>query len=205
MAARAAVLDGDWPGAVALLSEAHSVAQANFETATISLDNLRNQHLSKISEWNGFISIREDQLQWLRSQAGLTTEQIQEVTFIESFLSEHRQAVSNSERAIADIDRILATLKSSEESCSESLNSWNGFLMKERIDIQELGSPQNYVREKLAQIMEDKDRSRFELISYARRLSRLDPANQAVQQFLNTLLPAPATPARTPARRSTSS
>jgi uncharacterized coiled-coil protein SlyX len=110
------------------------------------------------------------------------------VAYLESFLSEHNRAIANSEQSIADISNILSTLKAEEETCAKSLNEWNGFLMKERMDIQELGSQQRYVAEKFAQIKSDNSRSRFELISYIRRLIKLDPSNQECQQFLNGLL-----------------
>ncbi|MCL1908764.1 MAG: hypothetical protein FWG12_05285 [Holophagaceae bacterium] len=188
IAARGAVLDGDWPGAVSLLSQAASTAQTNFSFASESLEKLRNQHASKISEWKESIKPQEERLRRLKDLPGLQDDQIGEVAYLESFLSEHNRAIANSEQSIADISNILSTLKAEEETCAKSLNEWNGFLMKERMDIQELGSQQRYVAEKFAQIKSDNSRSRFELISYIRRLIKLDPSNQECQQFLNGLL-----------------
>ncbi|MCL1893239.1 MAG: hypothetical protein FWG02_03235 [Holophagaceae bacterium] len=188
IAARGAVLDGDWPGAVTLLSQAVSTAQANFSLTTETLDNLRKQHQSKIDEWTSLVQTHEERLKWLKEQPGLRSEQIQEVSYLESFISEHNRAIASSKKSIDDIDGILSTLKAEEETCTKSLNDWNGFLMKERLDIQELGSQQRYVAEKFAQVKGDTFRSRFELISYTRRLIRLDPANQECQKYLTTLL-----------------
>lgn len=190
IAARGAVLDGDWPGAVSLLNQAASTAQANYSFANETLQNLRNQHNTKISEWKELIKAREERLRWLKEQPGLRSDQIEEVAYLESFLSEHNRAITNSEQSIVDIENILSTLKAEEETCNNSLNDWNGFLMKERLDIQELGSQQRYVAEKFAQVKSDNTRSRFEIISYIRRLIVLDPSNQECQQFLNGLLGA---------------
>jgi chromosome segregation ATPase len=209
IAARGAVLDGDWPGAVSLLNEAASTAQASNASASEILENLRKQHLAKISDWRDMIKPQEEQLQSLKGLPGLVSDQIKQVADIEFFLAEHNRAISNSQQSIKDIDEILDTLKAQVDTCTKSLNEWNAFIMKERMDIQEMGSPQRYVAEKLAQIKDDTDRSPFELISYTRRLLKLDPANQPCQQFLNKLVvpgkaappPQAAPKGRAPAKR----
>jgi chromosome segregation ATPase len=160
------------------------------------LENLRKQHETKISEWKELVQPQEEQLRWLKEQPGLREEQIEQVAQIESFLAEHNNAISNSEQSIRDIDEILSLLNTEKEICAKSLAEWNDFLRKEQMDIQELGSPQRYVTEKLTQVKGDTNRSRFELISYARRLLKLDPTNQSCQQFLDSLVgsnnPGPA-------------
>ncbi|MDR2561545.1 MAG: hypothetical protein LBC63_07225 [Holophagales bacterium] len=204
MAARGAVLDGDWPAAISLLSQASTTATANYASASESLGYIRRQHETKIAEWRGQIKVSEEQVQKLKAMPGLNSDQIQDVMYLESSISEYAKALANSEQSIADIDVILHTLKDEVDTCAKSLNDWNGFLMKERVDIQGVDSIPRYVREKLAQIKEDTARSRFELISYTRRLLKLEPTNEACKQFLSTLLPAPApAPAPTPKPKST--
>ena len=199
MAARGAVLDGDWPSAISLLSQASATALANYASASESLGYIRKQHESKIAEWREQIKTSEEQIQRLKAMPGLNNDQIQDVMYLESSVSEYAKALANSQQSIADIDVILRTLKDEVDTCAKSLNDWNGFLMKERVDIQGVDSIPRYVREKLAQIKEDTERSRFELISYTRRLLKLEPTNEACKQFLSTLLPAPAPqPAPTP-------
>jgi hypothetical protein len=112
--------------------------------------------------------------------------------YLESSIAEYTRALANSEQSILDIEVILSTLRDEVDTCAKSLNEWNGFLMKERVDIQGMGSIPRYVTEKFAQIKEDTSRSRFELISYTRRLLKLAPTNEDCKQFLNTLLGVPA-------------
>jgi len=194
MAARGAVLDGDWPAAISLLSQASTTAAANYASASESLGYIRKQHETKIAEWREQIKVSEEQVRKLKAMPGLNSDQIQDVMYLESSISEYAKALANSEQSIADIDVILHTLKDEVDTCAKSLNDWNGFLMKERVDIQGVDSIPRYVREKLAQIKEDTARSRFELISYTRRLLKLEPTNEACKQYLSTLLPAPAPP-----------
>jgi len=198
MAARGAVLDGDWPGAISLLSQASVTASTNYASASESLGYIRRQHETKIAEWRDQIRASEEQVQRLKAMPGLNSDQIQDVMYLESSISEYAKALANSEQSITDIDAILHTLKDEVDTCAKSLNDWNGFLMKERVDIQGVDSIPRYVREKLAQIKEDTERSRFELISYTRRLLKLEPTNEACKQFLNTLLPPPAPPPAPP-------
>jgi len=188
IASRGAVLDGDWQGAVSLLEQAAETAQFNYTATSETLLELRRQHEAKILEWRELTQPQEEQLRWLKEQPGLRSEQIDQRAQIESFLAEHNNAIANSQQSVKDIDDILYILKTEQETCAKSLMEWNDFLLKERTDIQELGSTQKYVTEKLAQVQRDANRSTFERISYARRLLRLDPTNQLCQQFLSTLL-----------------
>jgi hypothetical protein len=199
-AARGAVLEGDWQGAVSLLTQAAAAAKANHAAASVALLGLRGQHEAKIIEWKDLMTPREEQLRLLRDLPGLRSEQIRQYSDLETFLSEHRNAVANSERSIRDIDDILYLLKTEEEVNSRSLEEWSGFLARESAEIQELGSAQRYVAEKLAQVAGNDRMSRFERVSFAMRLQRLDPANTAVKGFLNSLLgakkPEPTAPAK---------
>ncbi|MDR1841474.1 MAG: hypothetical protein LBQ86_06075 [Holophagales bacterium] len=202
IAARGAVLDGDWPGAVSLLLQASTTAQQNHAYTSETLGSLRAQHEAKISEWKESIKPQDEQLRWLKSLDGLRSDQIKQYGEIETFLAEHNNAIANSEQAIKDIDGILSLLRLEEETCARSLTEWNGFLSKERLDIQGLGSQKRYVTEKLAQVKGDANRPRFERIAYARRLLRLDPTNGDCQGFLNSVLgiKAPQSP-RPPATK----
>jgi len=200
IAARGAVLEGDWQGAVSLLGQAVSAAKAGSATADVTLMGLRKQHEAKMAEWKELMVPQEEQLRWLQSQPGLRSEQIRQYSDIEAFLAEHRNAISHSEQSIKEMDNTLSLLKSEEETCSRSLEEWNWFLARERAEIQEIGSEQRYVAEKLAQVIGDAGRPRFERIAYTRRLQRLDPANAAAKEHLNLLLgvkkAGPAAPAK---------
>ena len=203
IAARGAVLDGDWPGAVSILIQASAASQTNYANAGEKLGDLRRQHESKISEWKEMILPQEEQLNWLKSQPGLRSEQIKQYSEIETFISEHKNAVANSEQSIADIDSILAKLKKEEEDCAKSLSDWNSFLLKEQTEVREMGSQEKFVAEKTAQLQGATGRPHLERISYVRRLLKLDPSNAQCQALLNALLggakPA-AAPAKTPAK-----
>jgi hypothetical protein len=188
VAARGAVLEGDWQGAVSLLAQAASTAKSNYAAASVLLLSLRGQHETKITEWKDLMVPREEQLRWLKEQPGLRSEQIAQFEETDRFLQEHQNAIESSEQSIKVIDGNLSTLKAEEEVNSRSLEEWNGFLARERAEIQELGSEQRYVAEKLAQVMGSDRMSRFERVSFARRLQRLDPANAAAKGFLDSLL-----------------
>ncbi|MDR0498205.1 MAG: hypothetical protein LBH03_00530 [Holophagales bacterium] len=188
IAARGAVLEGDWLGAVSLLEQAASISQTNYTAASETLLELRRQHEAKILEWKELMQPQEERLRWLKDQPGLRSEQIEQQAQVEYFIVEHKNAVSNSEQAIKDIDEVLFVLKTEYETCAKSLLEWSDFILKEGMDIRELGSPQKYVTEKLAQVKGDGNRTSFECISYARRLLKLDPTNQSCQQFLTTHL-----------------
>jgi competence protein ComGF len=187
-AARGAVLDGDWPGAVSLLTQASATAQANLAATSQNLGNLRKQHETKISEWKQAMLPAEERLKWLKDQPGLRSEEIKEYTDLETFLAEHQSVISSSEQSIADIDDILSQLKAEDVASTRSLAEWSAFLQRERTEVQELGSPQRYVAEKLAQITTQGGRTRFERISYARRLLRLDADNEQCKAYLSIQL-----------------
>jgi hypothetical protein len=203
-AARGAVLEGDWQGAVSLLTQAAAAAKVNYAATSATMLGLRGQHEAKIVEWKDLMVPREEQLNSLRELPGLRSEQIRQYSELETFLSEHRNAIASSEQSIRDIDDILSLLKTEEETNSRSLGEWSGFLARESAEIQELGSAQRYVTEKLAQVAGNDRMSRFERVSFAMRLQRLDPANAAVKGFLNSLLgakkPEPAAPAKAAAK-----
>jgi hypothetical protein len=188
VAARGAILDGDWPGAVSLLDRAAMTAIANYATASETLGNLRKQHEAKIGEWKGLIAPQEQRLRYLKSLNGLRSDQIKECAEIEIFVGEHSKAVYGSEQTIMDIDETLALLEAEEAICKKSLGEWRTFLAKEREEIQGLGSSQKYVIEKLAQLEGGGNRSKFEIISYARRLLAIDPSNEPCKKFLNSAL-----------------
>jgi chromosome segregation ATPase len=152
------------------------------------LGNLRKQHEAKIIEWKGLVEPQEEQLRHLKSLPGLRSEQIKQCAEIETFLAEHNKAISSSEQAIKDINETLSLLDAEEKTCKKSLGEWKAFMAKEREEIQGLGSTQKYVVEKLAQLQGDTHRSKFEIISYARRLNVLDPANEPCKKFINSAL-----------------
>jgi len=198
-AAKGAVLEGDWPRAASLLAQASSTAQLNYATASETLGSLLKQHETKISEWRELIRPHEEQLDRLKTLPGLRSDQIKQYGELETFINEHQNAIAASGQAIKDIGDILLLLRTEDETCSRSLNEWNGLLTQERAEIQGFGSSQRYVTEKLAQVIgQSGDKSRFERVSYARRLVTLDPTNEQARRHLNSLLgiktPEPSKP-----------
>jgi hypothetical protein len=88
MAARGAVLDGDWPGAMSLWSQASATASADFASASDSLGYIRRQNETKIGEWREQVKASEEQMQRLKGMPGLNSDQIQDVIYLESSIAE---------------------------------------------------------------------------------------------------------------------
>ncbi len=188
LAARACVLEGAWEEAIEHLQKATSAANENAAGAEATLAKVRRQHEDKLVEWREAVAKQEQRLKELEAQAGLTEEQIKLRTQIRAFLEEHRNAMAHSERSLRTIEEILAQLKRDQETYAKSLADWQGFLAKEKLEIQTSGSPSKYVEAKLEQVKADDARPKSERLAYGRRLLRLDPANKEAQRFVNGLL-----------------
>ena len=188
LAARACVLEGFWEEAVDHLQKATAAANENSAGAETTLARVRKQHEEKLVEWHGAIAKQEQRLKDLEAQPGLTEEQMKLKGQLKAFLEEHHNAIAHSERSLRTIDEILSQLRKDQETYSKSLAEWQGFLAKEKLELQGTESPVKYVESKLEQVKADDARPRQERLAYGRRLQRLDPTNRDVQRFVNGLL-----------------
>lgn len=188
LAARACVQEGFWEEAVDHLQKATAAANENSAGAETTLARVRKQHEEKLVEWNEAVAKQEQRLRDLEAQPGLTEEQMKLKGQLKAFLEEHRNAIAHSERSLRTIEEILAQLRKDQETYAKSLAEWQGFLAKEKLELQGLESSVKYVESKLEQVKADDARPRQERLAYGRRLQRLDPANRDVQRFVNGLL-----------------
>lgn len=186
--AQACVVEGAWEDAVEHLRKASSSAEVNAANAAQTLDRIRQQHIAKLAEWKDSQAKQEQRLKELEAQAGLTQAQMKSRTHIKAFMEEQKNAVAHSERALKSIDDVLAQLKADKDTYGKSLAEWQGFLIKEKLELAQAGSPAKYVADKIEQIKADDARPRFERIAYGRRMQRLDPANPDARRFVNGML-----------------
>jgi len=188
LVAQACVVEGAWEDAVEQLRKASAAAEENAANAAQNLGRVRQQHLDKLAEWKESQARQEQRLKELEAQPGLTQAQMKSRTQIKAFLDEQRNAMAHSERALKSIDDVLAQLKVDRDTYAKSLAEWQGFLVKEKLEAAQAGSPARYAAEKLEQVKADDARPRFERIAYGRRLLRLDPASPDCRRFVNGLL-----------------
>jgi tetratricopeptide (TPR) repeat protein len=188
LAARACVQEGAWEDAVAHLQKATQAATDNETAAEATFGRIVKQHQDKLQEWREESTKQEQRLQALETQGGLTFEQIKLKGQIRSFLDEYRNAIAQSEKALAEINGLLALLHKEKEAYAASLAEWQGFIAKERAELARASSPAAYVVEKLDQIKADDARPRVERLAYGRRLQRLDSANADVNRFVGGLM-----------------
>lgn len=188
LAARACVLEGFWEEAVDHLQKATAAANENAAGADATLARVRKQHEEKLAEWHDAMGKQDQRLKDLEAQPGLTEEQMKLKGELKAFLEEHRNAIAHSERSLRTIDEILAQLRKDQDTYAKSLAEWQGFLAKEKLELQASDSPIKYVESKLEQVKADDAKPRQERLAYGRRLQRLDPANRDVQRFVNGLL-----------------
>jgi hypothetical protein len=186
--AQACVVEGTWEDAVEQLRKATATAELNAANAAQNLGRMRQQHLDKLAEWKESQGKQELRLKELESQPGLTQAQMKSKDQLKSFLAEQRNAVVHSERALKSIDDVLAQLQVDKDTYSKSLAEWQGFLIKEKLEVAQSGSANKYVADKVEQVKADDARPRFERLSYGRRMLRLDPSNPDAKRFVNGLL-----------------
>lgn len=186
--AQACVVEGAWEDAVEHLRKATAAAEENSGNAAQTLGRVRQQHIDKLAEWKDSQAKQELRLKELEAQAGLTQAQMKSKTHIKAFMDEQKNAVAHSERALKAIDDVLAQLRADKETYAKSLAEWQGFLIKEKLEVTQAGSPARYVADKIEQVKVDDARPRFERISYGRRLLRLDPSNADSKRLVNGLL-----------------
>lgn len=198
LAARACVSEGSWEDAVAHLQQAKAAADENLASATTLLAKTRADHEAKLKEFRDAIARQEPRLKELDAAPGLTAEQIKLRQQLKIFMEEQKAAIAHSEKALVDIDGILANLRQDQESTAKALADWQAFLAKEKADVTEAGSASRYVADKLLQVKADDARPQAERLAYARRLEKLDPANPEAVRLVNALLGREEQPAPLP-------
>lgn len=198
LAARACVSEGSWEDAVAHLQRAQAAADENLTNATALLSKTRADHQAKLKEFQAAIASQAPRLKELEEAPGLDAPQMKLRQQLRIFMEEQKAAIAQSEKALADIDGILARLQQDKASTTKALTDWQVFLTAEKAGIAEAGGPGPYVAGKLAQVKADEARPQAERLAYARRLEKLDPANQDVARLVDTLLGKEEQPAPLP-------
>lgn len=204
LAARACVVEGAWEDALEHLQKASQAAADNAATAEGTFAKLVEQHQERLTVWREESATQKKRLQALEEAPGPRTEEQNRLRGeIQSFLDEHRAAITRSETALKLIDGLLTTLRQEKETYAASVAVWQDFLAKEHADIARFGSVSAYVAEKLEQVKADDARPRKERLAYGRRLIRLDPANPDCQRFVDGLMgkEEDAAPQPPPARK----
>ena len=198
LAARACVSEGSWEDAVAHLQRAQAAATENLTNATALLAKTRAEHEAKLKEFQDGLATQQLRLKALDDAPGLTQDQIKLHQQLKIFVQEQQAAIAHSQKSLADIASILATLKQDQASTTQALSAWQAFLGQEKTDIAQAGGPARYVAEKLIQVKGDDSRPQAERLAYARRLEKLDPGNAEVSHFVRYLLGQEATPSPMP-------
>jgi len=209
LAARACVSEGSWEEAVTHFQKARSAAEENLATAEPLLAKTRMEHELKLKEFRDAMAKQAPRLRELDEAPGLTAEQLKLRQQLKIFMDEQQAAIAHSERALKDIESILTRLRQAKETTSKAAADWQAFLAAEKAEVAETGGVTHYVTEKLEQVKGDDARPRQDLLAYARRLQKLDPANKDVPRLVNGLLgkeeespaPKPAKKKKAPAKK----
>jgi hypothetical protein len=201
LAARACVSEGSWEDAITHFQKAQSAAEENLSTAEPLLAKTRMEHELKLKEFRDAMAKQAPRLKELDDAPGLNQDQLKLRQQLKIFMDEQQAAITHSERALKDIEAILARLKQAKETTTKATADWQAFLATEKAEVAEVGGMPRYVAEKLEQVKGDDARPRQDRLAYARRLQKLDPMNKDVVRLVNGLLgkeeePAPVKPAR---------
>lgn len=188
LAARACLAEGSWEEAVAHMSKAQSAAEENLATAEPFLAKTRAEHELKLKEYREAIAKQTPRLRELEEAPGLSQEQIKLRQQLKIFMEEQQAAIAHSERALKDIEGILARLRQAKETTAKTTADWQAFLATEKAEMTEAGGTAPFVAGKLEQVKADDARPRQERLTYARRLQKLDPSNKDVTRLVNGLL-----------------
>ncbi len=188
LAARACVAEGSWEDALLHLQKAQSSAEENLSTAEPLLAKTRMEHELKLREFQESIAKQAPRLKELEEAPGLSQEQLKLQQQLKIFMDEQKAAISHSERALKDIESILARLRQAKETTAKARADWQAFFVKEQEEIAEAGGVTRYVTAKLEQVKADDARPRPERLAYARRLQKLDPSNKDVTRLVNGLM-----------------
>ena len=199
LAARACLSEGSWEDAVTHFQKAQSAAEENLATAEPFLAKTRMEHELKLTECRNAMAKQAPRLKELEEAPGLSQEQMKLRQQLKIFMDEQQAALSHSERALKDIEGIVARLRQARETTTKTAADWQAFLAAEKAEMAEAGGVAPFVAGKLEQVKSDDARPRQERLTYARRLQKLDPANKDVARLVNGLLgkeeePAPVKP-----------
>lgn len=188
MAARACASEGSWEDALVHLQKAQAAADENLHTAEPLLAKTRMEHELKLGEFREAIAKQAPRIKELEEAPGLTQDQLKLRQQMKIFLDEQKAAIAHSERALKDIQDILARLRQAKETTARATADWQAFLAREKTEQEEAGGLPKFVAEKLEQVKADESRPRPERLAYARRLQKLEPANREVGRLVNLLL-----------------
>ncbi|HJU82797.1 MAG TPA: hypothetical protein VJ600_01165 [Holophagaceae bacterium] len=194
LAARACVEQGAWEDAVAHLQRASSQAGENLVATEATFTKLRAGNEADLKRWKDELATQEPRLQQLEQAPGLTPEQLKLQQQLRAFVAEHKASIADSERKVKDMDDTLAALRQEKTEFEKSLADWQGFVAREKADIDAAGGATAYVAAKVGQVKADDARPVPERLAYANRLRRLDPANKDVHRLVNALLGLPEPP-----------
>ncbi|MFZ1377067.1 MAG: hypothetical protein WAS25_10790 [Geothrix sp.] len=188
LAARACLSEGSWEDAVTHFQKAQSAAEENVTTAEPFLAKSRMEHELKLTEYRSALAKQTPRLKELEEAPGLSQEQMKLRQQLKIFMDEQQAAISHSERALKDIEGIVARLRQAKETTTRTAADWQAFLAAEKAEMAEAGGVAHFVAGKLEQVKGDDARPRQERLTYARRLQKLDPANKDVTRLVNGLL-----------------
>ncbi len=188
LAARACLSEGSWEDAVVHFQKAQSAAEENFTTAEPFLAKTRMEHELKLKECRDAMAKQAPRLQELDGAPGLSQDQMKLRQQLKIFMDEQQAAITHSERALKDIEGILARLRQAKETTTKTATDWQAFLIAEKAEMSEAGGTTPFVAGKLEQVKADDARPRQERLTYARRLQKLDPSNKDVVRLVNGLL-----------------
>ena len=188
LAARACLSEGSWEDAVTHFQKAQSAAEENVTTAEPFLAKSRMEHELKLTEYRSALAKQTPRLKELEEAPGLSQEQMKLRQQLKIFMDEQQAAISHSERALKDIEGIVARLRQAKETTTRTAADWQAFLAAEKAEMAEAGGVAPFVAGKLEQVKGDDARPRQERLTYARRLQKLDPANKDVTRLVNGLL-----------------
>jgi hypothetical protein len=188
LAARACLADGSWEDAVTHFQKAQSAAEENLVTAEPFLAKTRLEHELKLKTCRDAMDKQAPRLKELDEAPGLTKDQLKLRQQLKIFMDEQQAAITHSERALKDIEGILARLRQAKETTTKTAADWQAFLGAEKAEIAEAGGTSPYVAAKLEQVKADDARPRQERLTYAKGLARLDPSTKLVTRLVNGLL-----------------
>lgn len=188
MAARAAVLEGTWEDAIALLEKAAGIARANSEQAEKTLGKILQDHETHLVQTRATVTQLEAKLKDYAQADGLPNYVVEARDRARLSLNQHKASIAHSEQAMGEIRNVLAQLRSVQDVYGKSLTTWKTFLEAEQTELAKVGSPMKYAAEKLDQVKADDAKPKAERLSYGRRLLRHDPANADCKRFVDRLL-----------------
>ncbi len=146
------------------------------------------EHELKLTECRAAVAKQAPRLKELDEAPGLSQEQMKLRQQLRIFMDEQQAAIAHSERALKDIEGIVARLRQTKETTAKTAADWQAFLAAEKAEMAEAGGAAPFVAGKLEQVKADDARPKQERLTYARRLQKLDPTNKDVLRLVNGLL-----------------